>query len=192
MLAPALLKNYRPFKAPLGLTLLDILRALDNGFEVTSKSRGQNAQRRNLRWNHLLVGGMWFQDLFNYDFRRTEMCVIPYATQQGEISFCACNTGVGWRKIIENIHKNATGAEWYNKYGRHKIYAADKHVDLETYEHSLQVNAEDAFREKKRDDCLGTEERKRQRQFAREAAQVRQIYEEMVLGKKKDELIQLR
>ena len=23
---------------------------------------------------------MWFQDLFNYDFRRTEMCIIPYGT----------------------------------------------------------------------------------------------------------------
>ncbi|MBA2501599.1 MAG: hypothetical protein H0V27_01850, partial [Pyrinomonadaceae bacterium] len=45
----------------------------------------------------LCVEGMWFQDLFNYDFRRTEMCVIPYGTQEGEISFCAYNTGVGWR-----------------------------------------------------------------------------------------------
>ena len=32
---------------------------------------------------------MWFRDLFNYDFRRTEQCIIPYATQDGEISFCA-------------------------------------------------------------------------------------------------------
>jgi 7,8-dihydro-6-hydroxymethylpterin dimethyltransferase len=149
MFAAALLKNYRPFKAPASLTLLDILRALDNGFEVTSKTYGQNVQRRKACWNYLLIGGMWFQDLFNYDFRRTEMCVIPYATQQGEISFCAYNTGVGWRKIIENLYKNATVAEWYRKYGRHKIYAADKHVELETYEHSLQVNAEDASRERR-------------------------------------------
>ena len=40
---------------------------------------------------------VWFQDLFNYDFRRTEMCIIPYATQMGEISFCAYNY-VGIRK----------------------------------------------------------------------------------------------
>ena len=38
-------------------------------------------------WRVLCVEGMWFQDLFNYDFRRTEMCVIPYGTQEGEISF---------------------------------------------------------------------------------------------------------
>jgi uncharacterized radical SAM superfamily Fe-S cluster-containing enzyme len=75
---------------------------------------------------------MWFQDLFNYDFRRTEMCIIPYATQQGEISFCAYNTGVGWRKIIENMHKNATVAQWYKEHGRHQIYAKGKNVDLWT------------------------------------------------------------
>ncbi len=44
----------------------------------------------------------------NYDFRRTEMCIIPYATQQGEISFCAYNTGIGWRNIIEKMHMTAT------------------------------------------------------------------------------------
>ena len=56
---------------------------------------------------------MWFQDLWTYDFRRTEMCIIPYATQMGEISFCAYNTGVGWRHIVENMHQTATVAEWY-------------------------------------------------------------------------------
>ena len=61
----------------------------------------------------MFVAGMWFQDLWTYDFRRTEMCIIPYATQMGEISFCAYNTGVGWRQIVENMHKNATVAEWY-------------------------------------------------------------------------------
>ena len=54
----------------------------------------------------LFVAGMWFQDLFNYDFRRTEMCIIPYGTQMGEISFCAYNTGVGWRQVIEKMKAN--------------------------------------------------------------------------------------
>ncbi len=49
----------------------------------------------------LLVAGMAFQDLWTYDFRRTERCLIPYATPLGEISFCAYNTGVGWRHVIE-------------------------------------------------------------------------------------------
>ena len=73
---------------------------------------------------------MWFQDLFNYDFRRTERCIIPYATQEGEISFCAYNTGIGWRNIIEKMHMTATLTKWYEEHGRHQIYAGGKNVDL--------------------------------------------------------------
>ena len=69
---------------------------------------------------------MWFQDLWTYDFRRTEMCIIPYATQMGEISFCAYNTGVGWRHIVEKMHQNATVAEWYRVHGKHPVYANPK------------------------------------------------------------------
>ena len=75
---------------------------------------------------------MWFQDLFNYDFRRTERCIIPYATQEGEISFCAYNTGVGWRNIIEKMHMTATLTKWYEEHGRHEIFAGGKKVALDT------------------------------------------------------------
>jgi uncharacterized radical SAM superfamily Fe-S cluster-containing enzyme len=51
---------------------------------------------------------MWFQNLFNYDFRRTEICIIPHATQESEISFCAYNTEIGWCNIIEKMHMTAT------------------------------------------------------------------------------------
>ena len=54
------------------------------------------------------------------------MCIIPYATQQGEISFCAYNTGVGWRQVVEHMHKNATVAEWYKTHGKHAVYANPK------------------------------------------------------------------
>jgi len=67
------------------------------------------------------------------------MCVIPYGTQEGEISFCAYNTGVGWRQIIENMHKTANLAEWYEDNGRHKVYAAGKPVPLRTTKHSLSL-----------------------------------------------------
>ena len=85
---------------------------------------------------------MWFQDLFNYDFRRTEMCIIPYATQQGEISFCAYNTGIGWRNIIEKMHMTATLTKWYEEHGRHEIFAGNKAVPLASTEHHLVLNAE--------------------------------------------------
>ena len=91
------------------------------------------AKKKRYDWRVLFVGGMWFQDLFNYDFRRTEMCIIPYATQMGEISFCAYNTGVGWRKIIEEMFQTATLAEWYKTKGRHEVYARRRSVPLPTY-----------------------------------------------------------
>ena len=90
-------------------------------------------KRRADRWNFLFIAGMWFQDLFNYDFRRTEMCIIPYATQEGEISFCAYNTGIGWRNIIEKMHMTATLTKWYEEHGRHEIFAGGKAVPLATH-----------------------------------------------------------
>src|SRR5262249_59304684 len=99
-------------------------------------------KRREDRWNFLFIAGMWFQDLFNYDFRRTEMCIIPYGTQEGEISFCAYNTGVGWRKIIEKMHMTATLTRWYEEYGRHEIFAGGKNVPLVSTTSSLSLNQE--------------------------------------------------
>src|SRR5208337_1999146 len=94
-------------------------------------------KRRADRWNFLFIAGMWFQDLFNYDFRRTEQCIIPYATQEGEISFCAYNTGVGWRNIIEKMHMTATLTKWYDEHGKHEIFAGGKSVPLASREHAM-------------------------------------------------------
>ena len=94
---------------------------------------------------------MWFQDLFNYDFRRTEQCIIPYATQQGEISFCAYNTGVGWRKIIEKMHMTATLTKWYEEHGRHEIFADGKSVNLDRKDHSLVLREEIVTQEEQKD-----------------------------------------
>ena len=82
-----------------------------------------NENRKGDEWLMMFVAGMWFQDLWTYDFRRTEMCIIPYATQMGEISFCAYNTGVGWRQIVENMYQNAKVADWYKEHGKHPVYA---------------------------------------------------------------------
>src|SRR5919108_6473813 len=73
---------------------------------------------------------------------RTEMCIIPYATQQGEISFCAYNTGIGWRNIIEKMHMTATLTKWYEEHGRHEIFAGGKHVQLGSTDHSLVLDPE--------------------------------------------------
>ena len=125
---------------------MDLLKKFDKNFNATGKNYGKVGpdrtiddvmKRRQDRWNFLFIAGMWFQDLFNYDFRRTEQCIIPYATQEGEISFCAYNTGVGWRNIIEKMHMTATLTKWYEEHGRHEIFAGGKNVTMEEVEHSL-------------------------------------------------------
>jgi hypothetical protein len=70
------------------------------------------------------------------------MCIIPYGTQQGEISFCAYNTGIGWRNILEKMHMTATLTKWYEEHGRHEIFAGNKNVPLTSKDHSLVLNAE--------------------------------------------------
>jgi uncharacterized radical SAM superfamily Fe-S cluster-containing enzyme len=145
----ALLRNYDPYKAPTHFKITDLLKKFDKTFGATGRNYGKVEgdrtmadieKRRSDRWNFLFVAGMWFQDLFNYDFRRTEMCIIPYATQQGEISFCAYNTGIGWRNIIEKMHMTATLTKWYEEHGRHEIFAGNKNVPLNTTDHSLKLN----------------------------------------------------
>ena len=184
MMALALLKNYEPFKSPSSMRLFDILTKFDKTMGATGRSYGKGLERRKDPWNFLFVAGMWFQDLFNYDFRRTEMCIIPYGTQEGEISFCAYNTGVGWRNIIEKMHMNATVAKWYKEHGRHRVYANHKPLDLESYEHNLVVDAVAASRTRQKVDGPQTAHE--------EELMMRKLFDEMALGKKKeDELVQI-
>jgi hypothetical protein len=124
--ALAVMRNYDFANAPKGLGPFDVMRIIDGH---NGRSMGFADQAR-YRWRMLLVAGMWFQDLFNYDFRRTEMCIIPYGTQVGEVSFCAYNTGIGWRQVVEKLHQTASTADWHQTKGRHKIYAAGKTVPL--------------------------------------------------------------
>src|SRR6185436_6650995 len=144
-------RNYDPFKAPANFKLTDLLQKFDKCFGATGRNYGKVTgdrtiddieKRRRDRWNFLFIAGMWFQDLFNYDFRRTEQCIIPYATQEGEISFCAYNTGVGWRNIIEKMHMTATLTKWYEENGRHEIFAGGKSVKLEEVNHSMVLREE--------------------------------------------------
>ncbi|MGB7621363.1 MAG: radical SAM protein, partial [Terriglobia bacterium] len=145
-MALAVMRNYDPFKATTHFSVFDLLKKFDKGFGASGKDYGKVGadrtmedieRRRRDRWNILFIAGMWFQDLFNYDFRRTERCIIPYATQEGEISFCAYNTGVGWRNIVEKMHMTATLTKWYEERGHHEIFAGGKKVNLDSTEHSL-------------------------------------------------------
>jgi uncharacterized radical SAM superfamily Fe-S cluster-containing enzyme len=132
-LGMAIMRNYAASNAPEGFPVSQILNlfkpsSADSNSDRNDRMKAQPKDDSEDMWRVLCVEGMWFQDLFNYDFRRTEMCVIPYGTQEGEISFCAYNTGVGWRQIVEEMNKTASLAEWYKENGRHDVYAKGKEV----------------------------------------------------------------
>lgn len=138
-LAFAIVRNYRSEQAPKGFPISQIIRLFRPSSEKADSDRNDRMKTRSLNddWRILCVEGMWFQDLWTYDFRRTEMCVIPYGTQEGEISFCAYNTGIGWRQIVESAHQTANLADWHRTHGKHEIYANGKFVELETSKHDL-------------------------------------------------------
>jgi uncharacterized radical SAM superfamily Fe-S cluster-containing enzyme len=201
--ALSLMRNYDPFRAPTHFKVTDMLQKFDKCFGVTNRNYGKVTgdrtmadieKRRADRWNFLFIAGMWFQDLFNYDFRRTEQCIIPYATQEGEISFCAYNTGVGWRNIIEKMHMTATLTKWYEDKGRHEIFAGGKKVGLQAADHSLILREDDVYRHRQTDlDDKGIaktarEEKTRKRDDAlkqkAEDARMMKLYKEHVLGEK--------
>jgi len=211
-MALSLMRNYDPFVAPKHFKLMDLLKKFDKTFGASGRSYGkvtgdrtaQDIERRRAdRWNFLFIAGMWFQDLFNYDFRRTEQCIIPYATQEGEISFCAYNTGVGWRNIVEKMHMTATLTKWYEEHGRHEIFAGNKHVGLKETAHNLMLREEIVTTEKQHDlDELGIaktarEEKARARdaklalEKAAEDARMMALYKKHILKEPETDLVQI-
>ncbi|MCI0337548.1 MAG: radical SAM protein [Acidobacteria bacterium] len=182
-MALAVAKNYDPFKATTHFHLWSLLQKFDKGFGASGRDYGKVGadrtredidKRRNDRWNILFLAGMWFQDLFNYDFRRTEMCIIPYATQEGEISFCAYNTGIGWRQIVEKMHMTATLTKWYEERGRHEIFAGGKSVNLDSMEHSMLLREELITQDVQHDlDILGIAKNAREEQLKARAEKLR-------------------
>lgn len=183
----ALMRNYDPFKAPKHFKIADLLKKFDKTFGATGRDYGKVSgdrtvedieKRRSDRWNFLFIAGMWFQDLFNYDFRRTEQCIIPYATQEGEISFCAYNTGVGWRQIIEKMHMTATLTKWYEENGRHEIFAGGKSVTLNNSEHSLVLDESLVTKEIQHDlDDLGIAKNSREEKLRKQRDRIKEQQE---------------
>ena len=187
-MALTLMRNYNSFTAPRHFKLVDLLKKFDKTFGATGETYGQTGagrtasdieRRRKDRWNFLFIAGMWFQDLFNYDFRRTEQCIIPYATQEGEISFCAYNTGVGWRNIVEKMHMTATLTKWYEEHGRHEIFAGGKKVGLNSTEHALVLREEIVTSEVQHDlDKLGIAKTAREEKMRARDQRQKQVQEE--------------
>jgi 7,8-dihydro-6-hydroxymethylpterin dimethyltransferase len=211
----ALLRNYNPFESPRHFRLTDLIAKFDKFAGMSKKAQSGKygkvtadrtltdiEMRRKDRWNFLFIAGMWFQDLFNYDFRRTEQCIIPYATQDGEISFCAYNTGVGWRNIIEKMHMTASLTKWYDEHGRHEIFAGGKKVAVEEFNSDYLVLRQDDVNKKRQMDLddagiakTAREEKTRERdeklRLKAENDRMAKMYREVVLKEQDNGLVQI-
>jgi uncharacterized radical SAM superfamily Fe-S cluster-containing enzyme len=121
--ALAVLRRFNQRRAPAGFTIAD-LRALLGRLLPRFRSEVPNwSGEDNLdpKWRLLMVAGLWFQDLFNYDFSVIGMDAVRTAIFPSEISFCAYNSG-GWRQVTEHVYQTATLADWHRSRGRHRIY----------------------------------------------------------------------
>ena len=84
-------------KAPEGLDLMKFLRMMETVFgDATKEGLAE------FSWRMMFVGGMHFQDAYNYDIERVKRCVIHYAVPDGRIiPFCAYNGGPTYRDEVE-------------------------------------------------------------------------------------------
>jgi len=84
----------RKEEMPKGLNLIDMLAELS----VTHEKRALGK----FTWRALMIGGMHFQDDYNYDIERVKRCVIHYVTPDKRIiPFCAYNGGPTYREEVE-------------------------------------------------------------------------------------------
>jgi len=76
---------------------LDIVKMIKPLF-----SSGNKKALSKFTWNALMIGGMHFQDSYNYDIERVRRCCIHYVVPDGRIiPFCAYNSGPTYRTGIE-------------------------------------------------------------------------------------------
>jgi uncharacterized radical SAM superfamily Fe-S cluster-containing enzyme len=73
---------------------------------------GDKGSLATFTWNALMLGGMHFQDLYNYDISRVMRCVIHYVTPDLRIiPFCAYNAGPTYRVEVESTC-SLSAKEW--------------------------------------------------------------------------------
>ena len=81
-------------KSPGGLGMSDLLKSI--------YTDGDKKALAKFTWRSLMIGGMHFQDRYNYDIERVKRCVIHYAVPDGRIiPFCAYNSGPVFRDQVE-------------------------------------------------------------------------------------------
>jgi uncharacterized radical SAM superfamily Fe-S cluster-containing enzyme len=128
----AILRNFNRRRAPAGFGPSDLARLFER-FLPRFRSDAADWDARDStdpEWRLLMVAGMWFQDLFNFDLDVIGMDPARVGTVLGEISFCAHNSA-GWRQVLDHAHETVSLAEWHKAHGRHRIYANGSVVPLQ-------------------------------------------------------------
>jgi hypothetical protein len=131
-MALAVLRNFDAMRAPNGLRVKDLL-GIFRQCELRSSSQRadwSSALYDQQPWTVLIIGGMWFQDLFSYELHNIQMSTAvvvdpgldPALAQNGEVSFSFKNAG-GWRQVAEWARHAPTLSQWHKQHGRHRIYA---------------------------------------------------------------------
>jgi len=94
-------KHFRPEEAPEGFELKDLLEVIA---AVTEAESPEWRATKNPWWL-LMVMGMHFQDLYNFDLSRVRRCCIHYAAPDGKIyPFCTYNSGPVYRGAVEDAY----------------------------------------------------------------------------------------
>ena len=94
-------------KSPGGIGISDLLKSI--------YQEGDKKALAQFTWRSLMIGGMHFQDRYNYDIERVKRCVIHYAIPDGRIiPFCAYNSGPVFRESVER--KLAMTNEQYKEF----------------------------------------------------------------------------
>jgi len=105
-------KHFVAKNAPEGMGLSEFLRMLSGMFKTADKK-----EVAKFAWRMMYVGGMHFQDSYNYDIERVKRCSIHYATPDGRvIPFCAYNSGPTFRNEVEKKFSVPLD-EWRKKHG---------------------------------------------------------------------------
>ena len=139
-MALAVLRNFDAMRAPKGLQVQDLLGVFRQ-CELRSTSQRadwSSAIYDQQPWTILIVGGMWFQDLFSYELQNIQMSTAvvvdagldPERVQNAEVSFSFKNAG-GWRQVVECARHAPTLSQWHGEHGRHRIYANGQFVSID-------------------------------------------------------------
>jgi 7,8-dihydro-6-hydroxymethylpterin dimethyltransferase len=145
----AFLRNFNWQRAPRDFTVSDAFGLFDqtsSRLNSASSDWTRRAYSDDL-WALLIVSGMWFDDLWEYDLQAIEMSPTPVATQEGEIDFSAYNAA-GWREVVEYMNQRVPLSDWEKIHGRDVIFAGGKSVPLDEASDQIAVLENTVFIER--------------------------------------------